>query len=183
MRANVIVTRLARSWRNFCAFSVSNGAGGAVNKTQVHSLARRTVYVCFDVDTAGRKGAQKAAVRLKEAGCTVAVLEPQVDAGKDYCDWGDRAAAILRHAVKEAVLDVPAVQAFPHKNMDAFKGALKELGKKYRYNIRAEALQIREGRGPWRTLSDSKAEALKERIEQDCKYEAVSGPKPLNFGR
>jgi len=159
----VIVTRLARSWRNFCAFSVSNGAGGAVNKTQVHSLARRTVYVCFDVDTAGRKGAQKAAVRLKEAGCTVAVLEPQVDAGKDYCDWGDRAAAILRHAVKEAVLDVPAVQAFPHKNMDAFKGALKELGKEYRYNIRAEA--------------------LKERIEQDCKYETVSGPKPLNFGR
>lgn len=59
----------------FNALTFTGGEGSAPSKTFLRMFAGKTVYICYDGDLAGRKGAQRVAFLLKESGATVYIMD------------------------------------------------------------------------------------------------------------
>lgn len=91
------------AWQHgFNAVATTGGADKMPDVELLEPLRGRTVFIAFDCDDAGRKGAEKAAARLVGLGCQVRVVDLQLDKGGDVSDVLLRSAGSLRELMDEA---------------------------------------------------------------------------------
>ena len=104
------------------------------------------------------------------------------DAGHAAGLPGDEVERTLASAIQAGV---GAAKPSLPKTRDGLKAALAGLGIAYRYNLRAERPELREGAGDWVPMNDRVEADVRARIaEHFTILRAAAGPAgPLSFGR
>ena len=112
------------------------------------------------------------------------VVDPAAyrDAGHAAGLPGDEVERTLASAIQAGV---GAAKPSLPKTRDGLKAALAGLGIAYRYNLRAERPELREGAGDWGPMNDRVEADVRARIaEHFTILRAAAGPAgPLSFGR
>ena len=85
--------------------------------------------------------------------------------------------------LNHTVVDFPnQTEAFPHKDAEALKVALYELGVHIRYNTRAQKAEMAWGGKNWREMNDRVSADLRREIARKYSYQTHRGSAPLNYG-
>lgn len=86
----------------FNAITFTGGEGSVPVDTFLRFFKDKTVYVCYDMDLAGRKGGQRVAYKLREAGAHVFMVSLPLSGEKDDKDLTD---FVVAHSKGYADLD------------------------------------------------------------------------------
>ncbi len=73
----------------FNAVTFTGGEGSVPSAMFLNMFKGKTVYICYDMDTAGQKSMQSVAYKLKEAGATVLILRLPLAGTKEDKDLSD----------------------------------------------------------------------------------------------
>ncbi|MMZ47340.1 DNA primase [compost metagenome] len=89
----------------FNAVTFTGGEGAVPSNILLKFFKERKVYVCYDIDLAGKKGGQRVAFKLKEAGAEVYRVDLTSFGLSGEKDDKDLSDAVLKHGLSYADLD------------------------------------------------------------------------------
>lgn len=177
----------------FVILSLPYGAAGRLKPHQGQALQDRNVVICYDLDDAGRRGAEQLATDLASAyNCRARIIQPRAETGKDFSDWinqyGKAGAVELVLAAEKVRLRrvIPSrpkpLQVVEKPNADGLYTAICALGMDFRYNERAARMELCID-GLWLAFNDRYQSDLRHQMEEQFQYHTQRGLRPLVFGR